>query len=118
MSEADCRQLAQQLENLMRQEKLYINPKLKIADLAEHLHTPSYKLSYLFSQYLNQTFYDYVNDFRILEFKRLVSKGEYKLYSLNALMEKCGFTSRSSFFRHFKKHEGMTPNEYISSLDK
>lgn len=118
MSEADCRQLAQQLENLMGQEKLYINPKLKIADLAEHLHTPSYKLSYLFSQYLNQTFYDYVNDFRILEFKRLVSKGEYKLYSLNALMEKCGFISRSSFFRHFKKHEGMTPNEYISSLDK
>lgn len=118
MSEEDCRLLSGQLDALMNEKKLYMNPKLKIADLADALHTPSYKLSYLFSQYLNHTFYDYVNDFRIVEFKRLVEKGEYKSYSLNALMEKCGFMSRSSFFRHFKKHTGMTPNEYINSLEK
>lgn len=118
MSEEDCRLLSEQLDLLMNEEKLYMNPKLKIADLAEHLHIPSYKLSYLFSQHLNHTFYDYVNDFRIIEFKRLIEKGEHKSYSLNALMEKCGFVSRSSFFRYFKKHIGMTPNEYINSLEK
>lgn len=118
MSEEDCRLLSEQLDSLMNEKRLYMNPKLKIADLAEALHTPSYKLSYLFSQYLDHTFYDYVNDFRIIEFKRLIEKGEHKSYSLNALMEKCGFMSRSSFFRHFKKHTGMTPNEYINSLEK
>lgn len=118
MSEEDCRLLSEQLDTLMNENRLYMNPKLKIADLAEALHTPSYKLSYLFSQYLDHTFYDYVNDFRIIEFKRLIEKGEHKSYSLNALMEKCGFMSRSSFFRHFKKHTGMTPNEYINSLEK
>lgn len=118
MSEEDCRLLSGQLDTLMNENRLYMNPKLKIADLAEALHTPSYKLSYLFSQYLDHTFYDYVNDFRIIEFKRLIEKGEHKSYSLNALMEKCGFMSRSSFFRHFKKHTGMTPNEYINSLEK
>lgn len=118
MSEEDCRLLSEQLDSLMNEKRLYMNPKLKIADLAEALHIPSYKLSYLFSQYLDHTFYDYVNDFRIIEFKRLIEKGEHKSYSLNALMEKCGFMSRSSFFRHFKKHTGMTPNEYINSLEK
>ena len=116
MTVEDCRDLTERLKNIMRKDKPYINPKLKIVDLAEMLDVPAYKLSYLFNQYLKRTFYDYVNDYRIAEFKHLVNQGEHKLYTLNTLIEKCGFVSRASFFRYFKKTSGMTPNEYIKKL--
>jgi len=37
---------------------------------------------------------------------------------LTALAELCGFSSRTSFFRYFKKVIGITPNEYIRSIGK
>lgn len=117
MTDDDCKKLLEQLTSVMTKEKLFVNPKLKISDLAGKMGVPSYKLSYLFNQHMQCSFYDYINDYRVLEFKKLIEKGEHKAYSINALMEKCGFTSRSTFFRYFKKNTGMTPNEYISSLE-
>ncbi len=111
----ECQLLMERLKKLMTDDKLYINPDLKIADLAHRLDVPTYKLSYLFSQYLNLSFYDYVNDYRIAEFKELVKKGEHKFYTINTLMEQCGFVSRTTFFRYFKKINGQIPSEYIKN---
>ena len=99
-------------------KKPYTNPNLKIADLAASIGTSSHTLSYLFNQYLNRNYYDYINDYRIAEFKRLVEKDEYAKYTLSALAELCGFSSRASFFRYFKKATNITPNEYIRSIGK
>jgi hypothetical protein len=47
-----------------------------------------------------------------------VEKDEYAKYTLSALAELCGFSSRASFFRYFKKATNITPNEYIRSIGK
>lgn len=113
VSPEECKRLFKLLEHEMQQRKPYQNPDLKIAGLAELIGTSSHVLSYLFNQYLNRNFYDYVNDYRVAEFKALVAKDEYARYTLSALAEICGFSSRASFFRHFKKITGVTPNEYM-----
>ncbi|MGN0036052.1 MAG: two-component regulator propeller domain-containing protein [Bacteroidaceae bacterium] len=113
-----CKRLAKQLDDLMRREKPYIHPELKIADLAARLGVSAHTLSYLFNQHLQRSYYDYVNDYRIEEFKRLVATEDPGRYTLSALAEQCGFSSRASFFRYFKKATGITPNEYISHLEK
>ena len=118
VTEEECRSLAGELEILMQRDRLYVNPNLKIADLAAILNVSTYTLSYLFNQYLDKNYYDYLNDYRIEEFKRLVDKDEYSKYTLTALAELCGFSSRTSFFRYFKKVIGITPNEYIRSIGK
>ena len=102
----------------MREQKLYKNPDLKIADVAEAVGTTPYMMSYLLSQYLNVSYYDYVNEFRVEEFKSLVTHVDLNLYTLPALGEQCGFSSRAAFFRNFKKVTGVTPNEYVQSLQK
>lgn len=118
VSVEECKRLTEKLEVVMLKDKPYTNPNLKIAGLAATIGTSAHTLSYLFNQHLNRNYYDYINDYRITEFKRLVNKDEYAKYTLSALAELCGFSSRASFFRSFKKATGITPNEYIRSIGK
>ncbi|NDV83667.1 two-component regulator propeller domain-containing protein [Bacteroides sp. 51] len=112
----ECKALLQKLSLFMEEEKPYTNQDLKIADLAKGIDTSSHSLSYFFNQYLNQSYYDYINEYRIEEFKKMVNNSDYSKYTLSALAELCGFSSRASFFRSFKKITGITPNEYIRSI--
>lgn len=116
LSDEECRQLADNLDRLMLERKPHINPDLKIADLAAAAGISSYTLSYLFNQYLKRGYYDYINDYRIAEFKDRIQKGEHIQYTVDTLIGLCGFSSRSTFFRHFKKMTGTTPNEYIKTI--
>ena len=71
-----------------------------------HLHMPSYFLETF-------TEYPYVNKYRIDEFIKRIQDKSASRYTLVSLSEQCGFSSRTSFFRSFKKFKGMSPAEYI-----
>lgn len=118
LTEKRCQELVEELEKVMKEQSLYNNPNLKIADLAATIGMQSHTLSYVFNQYLKKSYYDYLNDYRISEFKRRIQKGEHIHYTLEALMKQCGFSSRTTFFRSFKKANGMTPNEYIKEWER
>ena len=100
----------------MREHKPFVDPDMKIADLAKLANVSSHKLSYVFSQHLNITFYDYINRFRVEEFKNIVKEKGVDSLTLSALAEQAGFSSRASFFRYFKKIENISPGEYIKII--
>ncbi len=116
LSDEECRRLIKILDREMSKNKLYMNPSLKIADLAVVANTSSHALSYVFNQFLQKSYYDYINEYRVEEFKTAIQKEKYSRYTLEALSEHCGFSSRASFFRSFKKVTGITPNEYIKNI--
>lgn len=118
ITEAECKVVCEKLYAYIEAEKPFSNPELKIVDLAKALNCSSHTLSFIFNQYLTKNYYDFINEYRIKEFKRLVSGTESSKYTLSALAEQCGFSSRASFFRSFKKLTGITPNEYIRSIGK
>jgi ligand-binding sensor domain-containing protein/AraC-like DNA-binding protein len=118
ISDEKCAEIVQRIEAAMKSEKPYLNSDMKIADLAALTDVSSHKLSYIFSQYMNVTFYDYINRFRVDEFKQIVAKQGVDSLTLSALAEKAGFSSRASFFRYFKEIEGISPGEYIKTLPK
>ena len=111
----EARDIARKVEELMETEKPYLQPELKVADLAAMVGISSHKLSQFFSQHKGHTFYDYVNKFRVEEFKRLVKDEKTRSLTLSAMAEKSGFSSRASFFRHFKNIEGISPGEYLKN---
>lgn len=114
----ECRRILKVLDAVMRKEKPYTNTGLKSSDLAALAGCSSHDLSYIFNQHLEKSFYDYVNGYRVEEFKRLVEAVDTSRYTLSALAEQCGFSSRASFFRHFKAITGLTPAEYMKDLKK
>lgn len=110
----ECEQVVNRMKRYIEKTKAYINPDLKMSDLAEYLHLSSSKLSQIFSLYLKENYYEFINQYRLEEFKRLIAAGECSKYTLTALSEKCGF-KKSSFFSTFRKVEGMTPAEYMKN---
>lgn len=108
----ECERIVRRMKGLLEKNKMYTNPELKMSDVADRLDVSASKLSQVFNLYLNENYYDFINRYRINEFKRLIAEGEYDRYTLTALSEKCGF-KKSTFFSSFRKFEGMTPTEYL-----
>jgi AraC-like DNA-binding protein len=105
-----------QLTQMMNQEKPYQESELSLAELARRLNTQPNYLSQVINEREGKTFYDYINTLRIEEFKRLAASQESRRYTLLALAEQCGFNSKSSFNRYFKKVTGQSPSEFLAAL--
>ena len=118
LSDEECKRIVKKLEKIMKHDQPYRRPDLKIADLAEKVETSPNVLSFIFNIYMKSNYYDYINNYRIEAFKELIETADLNKYTLSSIGEKCGFSSRSSFFRSFKKATGTTPAEYIKSVGK
>ena len=62
-------------------------------------------------------FKDLLNLYRVNKAKKLFTDDEYKNYNIKQVYLNAGFNYHTTFNRAFKKHEGMTPSEYIISLE-
>ena len=114
LDDGECERIVRRMKALIEKGRMYTNPDLKMSEVADRLHLSSSKLSQVFNLYMKENYYDFINRYRIEEFKRLIAAGEYKRYTLTALSEKCGF-KKSTFFTSFRKFEGMTPTEYLKN---
>ena len=117
VDEQEFADIVSRMKAYIEEKRCYTNPELKMSDLAEVLGLSSSKLSQVFSLYVKENYYEFINRYRLEEFKRLIDEGEYKKYTLTALSEKCGF-KKSSFFSTFRRVEGMTPTEYMKKVKK
>ena len=107
--------LHSRLKRLMETEKIYTESELSLSELANRLNTLPNYLSQVINDKEGKNFYDYINMLRIDEFKRLVSRPENKKYTLLSLSYDCGFNSKSSFNKNFKKVTGQSPSEYLNN---
>ena len=110
----ECKELYQKVKQYMDKEKAYKNPSIRITDIAAAVESTPAKLSQMLNQYVKQNFFDFINSYRVEEFKRMIKDEKYNQYTVTAISEMCGF-KRSSFFVAFKKFEGCTPNEYLNN---
>jgi AraC-like DNA-binding protein len=108
-------ELHQQLKRLMSEEALYKNSELSIDDLASKLGVHPNHLSQVINQQEKKNFYDFVNTYRVEEFKRLIGMQKNRQFTLLSLAHDCGFSSKTSFNRIFKKATGQTPSEYTAT---
>ena len=110
--EDECAEIVKRMKGYLERERVYTNADLKMKDLADVLHLSAPKLSQVFNLYLKENYYEFINRYRLEEFKRLIDAGEYKRFTITALSEQCGF-KKSNFFSTFRKVEGVTPSEYL-----
>ena len=96
----------------MEVEKLFLNPRLNIERLAEHINVPYREVSALINQHFHTNFNEYINLYRINEAKRLLSDSQFLNVPINEIYAQAGFNSKSAFHRFFSRLVGISPTEF------
>lgn len=116
LSEETSEQLHGALIRLMTEERLYRRSDLSINELATKLGVHPNYLSQVINQRERKHFYDFVNTYRIEEFRQMIAMQKNRQFTLLSLALDCGFSSKTSFNRYFKKVTGQTPSEFARTV--
>jgi len=102
----------------MKNERPYLNPDLNLSDLAKDLKMNRAELSQIINMGFNKNFNDFINEYRINTFKDKLKAGEHKQLSLLGIAYDCGFNSKATFNRVFKKITHISPSQFLISQKK
>lgn len=116
LKEEQADELLKELLKLMEEKKLFLDENISLPQLAAILNIHPNYLSQVINEKLKKNFYDFINTYRIEEFKRIVALEKSKNKTFFALALDCGFSSKASFNNSFKKITGITPSEYVKSV--
>lgn len=101
---------------LMESEKPYLKSRITLPQLAIDLAISTNHLSQIINAELHKNFYDFINDYRVEEAKRLIADEKYRNINLATIGLDSGFQSISSFNSIFKKKTGLTPSQYRENV--
>lgn len=116
LSEEELDHWKDMVQSLMLDERLFENPRLTLADLAEGLNTNTKLISTVVNRGFQMNFNDYVNQFRIDAVKNKILEGEHLKQTLLGVALESGFNSKATFNRAFRKITAQSPKEYIDTL--
>lgn len=102
----------EKIEQLMSEEKLYLDKELTVYALAKAASTNSKYLRYTINNKFEKNFAGYVNNYRVEKAKALLIDKKQDLYNIEYIGEMAGFKSKSAFYTAFKKQTGLTPQAY------
>jgi AraC-like DNA-binding protein len=114
---AEVKEWKDKLLNLMQAGRAYEDPELSLAQVAKQLQSNPSFISKMVNQGFGINFNDFVNQFRIDRVKEMLYKGEHKKQTLLGIAFDCGFNSKATFNRAFKKATGTTPKDFISTMN-
>ncbi|MEM8928829.1 MAG: helix-turn-helix domain-containing protein [Bacteroidota bacterium] len=112
---SEAEMLSAKLNRLFKEEELFRNPNLKIADVADELNMPSQRLSQFLNDNMGKSFSSFINEHRINAAKKMLLQNNQ--YTTEAIGYECGFNSKSTFFTTFKKLTGHTPANFKSQTE-
>jgi AraC-like DNA-binding protein len=94
----------------------YIQPNLTISEVAVATQIPIRELSFLINSFYKQRFNDYLNDMRLSHFLTKMDLATLDIFTIETIALASGFSSKSSFYRAFKKRYKNTPTTYLQAL--
>lgn len=101
------------LLKLVEEERIFLNNKLTIEDVAKRLNTNRTYLSQIINEKTDTNFNNFINKYRIQEAQVCLLNDEIKSYNIEGIAQTVGFSSKSTFNGAFKKFTGLTPSEFM-----
>lgn len=103
-------ELLTRIIELMETQRLYLNPELKVTDVANALGVHRNTISACINAQKGCSFNQFVNDYRLEQAKQLLR--ETPDLKISTISLESGFATEGTFFRVFKAATGMTPKEW------
>ena len=112
LGDGELAALKTRLLGAMADKRPWLNSELNLQDLAECAGMSRHTLTEVLNRSCGMNFYDYVNAWRVDEFKRRVILPESDRMTLLAVALDSGFNSKGTFNAVFRKSTGMTPSAW------
>ena len=110
LGQVDCPAVEARLEALMRDDRLYTDPDLTLAALAERVGLSPHQLSELLNARLGKGYARYLREWRVTAARAmLLAEPSASVLSVGLNV---GFSAQSNFYDAFREIEGMTPGQY------
>lgn len=103
------------IKTSLSDDKLYTNPDFTLKDLADSVDMTKHEVSEIINLGMGQNFNELVNNYRIEEVKKMLTNNDFDHLSLVAIAFDCGFNSKATFNRVFKRTTGLSPSQYKTS---
>lgn len=104
-----------ELQLFMQLQKPFLDADLSLSKLADALNTTTASLSKTINEVFDQNFNEFINSYRVEEVKQKLMDKQYEHLSILGIAFDCGFKSKATFNRAFRKHTGLSPTEYKKS---
>ncbi|AUP77715.1 helix-turn-helix domain-containing protein [Flavivirga eckloniae] len=115
LTEDMASQIYAKLNRLVNENAIYKNEELTLVEFAKELEVHPNHLSQVINEMEGKNFYNYINALRVNAFIELASLPENKKYTMISLAYDCGFSTKSTFNKHFKLQTGKTPTEFFNA---
>jgi AraC-like DNA-binding protein len=108
----------EKVRNVLERDRLYLKNDLTLTDLAVKAGFARNQVSQAINTSFKGNFFDFINDFRVEEFKRQALNPTKKHLTQVGIAMESGFNSKASFYAVFKKKTGMTPAEFVEKQSR
>ncbi|MEZ4931222.1 MAG: AraC family transcriptional regulator [Saprospiraceae bacterium] len=104
------------IESCLAQQKPHLQPDLSLSEMAALLNLSPPTLSKAINAGFQKNFNELINEYRVMEVKEKLADPANAHLTMLAIAMECGFSSKATFNRVFKKLEGVSPSEYMAGL--
>ncbi|MDN3694413.1 helix-turn-helix transcriptional regulator [Chryseobacterium tructae] len=111
LSKIDFNAVQNAIVSFYKESHVYLDEEFTLDQLSSHLKITKADLSITFNKHLNTNFHEYTNRNRIQHFKQILS--EDPSVSVIDLAFQCGFKSKSTFYKYFKKEFDCLPSQLV-----
>ena len=113
MTRAEAEHFYQLVLDVTVKEKLFLRPKLKLADLAGEVGLHPQQVSQVINQCANVHFCDFINNYRVQEAVKLLQEDDRHRRSILDIGALAGFNSPTTFYKYFRRQTGQSPKRYL-----
>lgn len=106
--------LLNRLAEKMKAEQPYLNPKIKLSEIAHSIDATPHEVSQVINDRLGISFNQYINQFRIQSACTLLQTADH--LTMEGIGKEAGFNSKSAFYLAFKTIKQQTPAQYKAQL--
>ena len=110
--------ISEKIYKALDDEKVYLDIDLKLTDFAEQIGINKTYISQVLNEVMSIGFSEIINQCRIDEAKRLLIDEKNNNLTIEAIAQKAGFKSSSTFNRVFKNETGITPSFFLKNIRK
>lgn len=112
LDQFDELELIQKIYKLLVLEEIYLQQGLTVGEFAKKLGVQARIVTQIFGELYGHSFKELTNMYRVEYAKERIEEGFLDHYTMEALGQKAGFSSRTTFFNVFKKEIGVCPSEF------